>query len=267
MFGASFLPDDFAGVVRLFPLPDLVMFPHVVQPLRVFEPRYVAMMEDALRGDRLIGMALLQPGWEADYDGQPPIYSTVCVGRVISHSRQNDGCYNLLLAGLTRGRLRGEQPLEGPFRRAEIDVLLDQEISASDASPAACRDELLEAFQRLNPQGLASEPSIQQMLKEQIPLGMLTDVLAFAAPLRLADKQRLLDEPSVFRRVQRLLEGLRQLTGSASFRYPFPFRPTSVPIETRSRIRARLELERVETDGESTSVKPLPWSHPQPAAD
>ena len=103
MSGSHLLPDDFAGLVRLFPLPDLVMFPHVVQPLRVFEPRYVAMLEDATQDDQLITMALLQPGWEADYDGQPPIHSTVCVGRVISQSQQTDGSYNLLLAGLARG--------------------------------------------------------------------------------------------------------------------------------------------------------------------
>ena len=56
------LPHDFSGTVRLFPLPNLVMFPHVVQPLHIFEPRYREMLEDALEHDRLLAMALLQPG-------------------------------------------------------------------------------------------------------------------------------------------------------------------------------------------------------------
>ena len=64
MPGSDLIPADFAGVVRLFPLPDLVMFPHVVQPLRVFEPRYVQMFEDALADDQLLTMAVLQHGWE-----------------------------------------------------------------------------------------------------------------------------------------------------------------------------------------------------------
>ena len=59
--------DDFHGLARLFPLPNLVLFPAVVQPLHIFEPRYRQLMEDALKDNRLIGMALLRPGWEEDY--------------------------------------------------------------------------------------------------------------------------------------------------------------------------------------------------------
>ncbi len=70
------LPEDlrfdeanFSGVARLFPLPNLVMFPHVLQPLHVYEPRYRALLEEALDDDRLIAMAVLAPGWENDYEG------------------------------------------------------------------------------------------------------------------------------------------------------------------------------------------------------
>ncbi len=57
----SFSFEDFAGKVRVFPLPNLVLFPHVMQPLHIFEPRYRELLEDALAGDRLITMALLDP--------------------------------------------------------------------------------------------------------------------------------------------------------------------------------------------------------------
>ena len=80
----------FAGTARLFPLPNLVLFPHVMQPLHIFEPRYREMTADALATDRLIALALLQPGWEADYDGKPAVYPVACLGRsranVISRS-------------------------------------------------------------------------------------------------------------------------------------------------------------------------------------
>ena len=65
----SFSFEDFGGRVRVFPLPNLVLFPHVMQPLHIFEPRYRELLEDALAGDRLIAMALLAPGWENDLRG------------------------------------------------------------------------------------------------------------------------------------------------------------------------------------------------------
>src|SRR5437763_5081870 len=93
---------DFRGVARLFPLPNLVLFPHVVQPLHVFEPRYRQMTADALAGDRLIALALLKSGWEDDYDAQPPIHGVGCLGRVAAEQLLPDGRYNLLLRGLSR---------------------------------------------------------------------------------------------------------------------------------------------------------------------
>ena len=69
----TFDPNLFSGVAKLFPLPNLVMFPHVMQPLHVFEPRYRQMVEQAMAADRLIVLAGLAPGWEKDYDGRPPL--------------------------------------------------------------------------------------------------------------------------------------------------------------------------------------------------
>lgn len=60
----SFSPDQFEGHVRLFPLPNLVMFPHVMQALHIFEPRYRSMFEEALDDDRLVALGSLAPGWE-----------------------------------------------------------------------------------------------------------------------------------------------------------------------------------------------------------
>src|SRR5947208_11484422 len=90
---------NFDGRVRLFPLPNLVLFPRVVQPLHVFEPRYRQLMADALDTDRLIAMALLRPGWEADYEKAPPLHPTVCLGRIQQEERLGDGRYNFLLQG------------------------------------------------------------------------------------------------------------------------------------------------------------------------
>ena len=108
--GYAFLPREFSGTARLFPVPGLVMFPHVMQPLHVFEPRYRAMVEDALAGDRLITMGVLVPGWERDYEGRPPVWPVGCLGRVVISHRLEGGAYNMLLMALRRVRLVRELP-------------------------------------------------------------------------------------------------------------------------------------------------------------
>jgi Lon protease-like protein len=67
-------------VVPIFPLEVTMLFPGVSRPLHIFEPRYRAMVADALKGDRIIGMTMLKPGYEANYAGRPPIYEIGCAG-------------------------------------------------------------------------------------------------------------------------------------------------------------------------------------------
>ncbi len=111
-------------LIPIFPLPNVVLFPGVFLPLHVFEPRYRDMTKDALAGDRLIGISLLQPGYEADYEGRPPVYPIGCAG-VISHSeRLADGRYNIVLHGLSKFRIAEELP-DGAYRRAHIEPLTE----------------------------------------------------------------------------------------------------------------------------------------------
>ena len=84
----------------LFPLPSTVLFPNVFLPLHIFEPRYRQMVAESLSGDRIIGMVMLKPGYEADYEGRPPIYTTGCSGLITHVERLDDGRYNLVLRGL-----------------------------------------------------------------------------------------------------------------------------------------------------------------------
>src|SRR5262245_12378423 len=107
---------NFAGAARLFPLPNLVLFPHVVQPLHIFEPRYREMTADTLSGDRLIALVLLKSGWEENYDGRPAVHTVACLVRVVADQLLDDGRYNLLVRGLSRARLLGEVSDDKTYR-------------------------------------------------------------------------------------------------------------------------------------------------------
>jgi Lon protease-like protein len=98
----TFDATRFRGKVRLFPLPDLVMFPHVMQPVHIYESRYCEMLNAALDSDGLITMSMLAPGWEADYDSRPALMPHACLGKIVTHQRTDEGHYNLLLLGLRR---------------------------------------------------------------------------------------------------------------------------------------------------------------------
>jgi uncharacterized protein len=90
------LPD----VIPLFPLPNVVLFPRMPLPLHIFEPRYRAMVRDAARGARLIGMVLLRGDWQSDYYGRPEIFAAGTVGEMVRVEELPDGRFNIVLRGL-----------------------------------------------------------------------------------------------------------------------------------------------------------------------
>ena len=205
------LPKDFAGTVRLFPLPNLVLFPHVVQPLHIFEPRYREMLEDALASDGLIAMVLLEPGWERDYEGRPAIAPVACLGKVISHERLPGGKFNLLLRGVCRAAIRREHPAERAFRQADVDLLEDFYPASSAAQRPLVQRQLVELARELLPDKAAGRQQLDDLLASQVSLGMLTDIFAFTLGFPLSTKQRLLAEWNVDRRAKLLADQLNKL--------------------------------------------------------
>ncbi|MBS0171815.1 MAG: LON peptidase substrate-binding domain-containing protein [Nitrospira sp.] len=107
--------------IPLFPLPNVVFFPKTYLPLHVFEPRYRQMVADAAAGGQCIGMALLKEGWEEQYDGNPPIFSMGCVGRLASVQALPDGRSNILLQGLDRYEIQ-EEFFDKSYREARITL-------------------------------------------------------------------------------------------------------------------------------------------------
>jgi len=119
--------------IPIFPLPNVVLFPKVLLPLHVFEPRYRAMVEDALAGDRVIGMVLLRPGFEKDYEGRPPVYPVGCAGAITHAERLDDGRFNIVVRGSGKFRITAEDESRA-YRLARIEMLPEL---ADAAEPAA----------------------------------------------------------------------------------------------------------------------------------
>lgn len=215
---------EFTGTVRLFPIPNLVMFPHVVQPLHIFEERYREMMEDALATDRLIAMPVLKPGWEPDYVGRPPIESCGCLGKVVLHNKLPDGCFNLLLMGVSRIRIDEELDPLRSFRQAKAS-LVEEVCPCPDSDQAnELRQQLVQVFDDTVARGDAPD-SLAQLLTGDMPLAQLTDLLAYAVPLPVEAKLSLLAEPCVVDRTQQLLSllGSPMPRCSAGVGFPPPF--------------------------------------------
>ncbi|MCA9208597.1 MAG: LON peptidase substrate-binding domain-containing protein [Planctomycetales bacterium] len=205
-------PEKFAGWVPLFPLPNLVMFPHVIQPLRIFEPRYRQMLEAALESDRLLAMGLLASGWENDYDGQPPIHPVVCVGHVMTSMRMEDGQYNIMLQGIRRGLLKGELPPndERLFRTVEIELIDDYYPPDGTPQRSELHDKLMESFRSALSNAPAVQEQMQDLLSLELTLGILTDLVAFTMNIDLELKQQLLSQHNVDRRAMLLIERLHR---------------------------------------------------------
>src|SRR5678815_4288930 len=132
-------------LLPLFPLPNVVLFPNVFLPLHIFEPRYREMVADAIAGDRVIGMALLKPGWEDDYEGRPPIFATGCSGVITHFERLPDGRYNIILRGVERFRILEEEESRS-YRRAIVEPLTEPPLAAEDRRALRTQRKKLEAL-------------------------------------------------------------------------------------------------------------------------
>jgi Lon protease-like protein len=216
--------SDFCGTARLFPLPNLVLFPQVVQPLHIFEPRYRELMADSLAGDRLMALALLRPGWEEDYEQGPPIHPVVCLGRVLQEERLPDGRYNLLLHGLSRARVQEELQTGKLYRSARVELLADVPLAPGPAEQALRKQLGQRVTGRFAGQA-ATLAQLNRLLQSPLPLGALCDIFGFALPLEVVVKQELLAEVRVEQRARLLLSQLEPAEAPEPAARPRQFPP------------------------------------------
>ncbi|PIP73125.1 MAG: hypothetical protein COW89_03300 [Nitrospinae bacterium CG22_combo_CG10-13_8_21_14_all_47_10] len=195
------------GIIPIFPLPSTVFYPGTPLPLHIFEPRYRQMTADALESERKIGMVLLKPNWEATYFDRPDIFTVGCVGNIEKEIRHLDGKYNFTLIGLRRFRVIKE--LEGKlYRRAEIELLEEQNEQVIDDTPNTIRDGLIDRYRELTsmiPKNNLEEPDWN--LGEK--LSQFVDRFAYRLDLNLEQKQTFLEEQDVLRRARFLHDFLK----------------------------------------------------------
>jgi len=211
MDGFQFSADSisaFSGPAKLFPLLGVAIFPHVIQPLHVFETRYQDLLVDALKSDRLIAMATLQAGWETNYDDRPAVESTVCLGQIVGHHSLDDGRHNILLAGQQRARIIEEVESNKLYRLVQLELLDDIYPQHSDCDRNQLRRQLVDGFRSMISDTLELQANIDQLLDEKISLGTLTDIIAHSLNLPIPVQRQLLVKLNVDQRAMQLLDHL-----------------------------------------------------------
>ena len=187
-----------SDLLPLFPLPNVVLFPNVFLPLHVFEPRYREMVADALASDRIIGMVLLRPGWDRDYEGSPPVYPIGCSGVITHVERQTDGRYNIVLRGVERFRIVDEDHTRS-YRRATV-------VPVPEATVPADRDAIRRYRSKLE---ALLAPAVEKSAA-RMPAAMsdedLINALAQYLDLEPLEKQALLEQQCLRSRAESLVE-------------------------------------------------------------
>ncbi|MBO0737361.1 MAG: LON peptidase substrate-binding domain-containing protein [Alphaproteobacteria bacterium] len=175
-------------MLPIFPLPGVLLLPRGRLPLRIFEPRYLAMTRDALAGERLIGM--VQPSDPAALDTNPPVYPVGCAGRITSFTETEEGLFLITLTGISRFRIREELPLLEGYRRVAPEWHEFARDLDSEEEPSFDREHLMG--------GLRAYFQQQQISADwdaiaSVPSNRLVTSIAMMCPFEPSEKQALLE--------------------------------------------------------------------------
>lgn len=202
--------------VPLFPLPGVVLFPGAILPLRVFEPRYLRLLNDALSSDKLIGMPQIKPSpaYLTNPNATPDLHGVLGVGLIVAQDQLSDGTWHIALLGQGRYRLEGEVPHQ-PYRIGEVRPVEEQlpHTPQQCQTLAALQATMLQTAERLI--GRTMEAEAQQQLREALhqrrDAGALSDMLASIFVQDSALRQALLESSDVLTRVRLVHAVMRKL--------------------------------------------------------
>jgi uncharacterized protein len=200
--------------IPLFPLPNVVLFPNVFLPLHIFEDRYREMVADALAEDRIIGMVLLRPGWDHDYEGRPPIYPVGCAGLITHAERLGDGRYNIVLQGIEKFRVLDEDDSR-PYRLARVENIPETPTNGQDRDEMRLARRRLEALLVPQEKGRGSDTRVPASMNDED----LVNALAQYLELEPVEKQALLEREGLLDRCRSLIELLEMKVIVAQHRW------------------------------------------------
>lgn len=193
--------EDLPAEIPVFPLPRVILLPRTQLPLNIFEPRYIAMTRAALSSHRLIGM--IQP---RDERSGSDLCATGCVGRIVSFSETDDGRYLITLKGVTRFDIATPPVLaEGGYLQARVNWAPYKDDFAPDTVTDICRESMVQTLHAYFKQMGMSCDQWEQI--RQIGCERLVGTLSVVCPFEAAEKQALLEAPTLAERA-RLLRGL-----------------------------------------------------------
>jgi uncharacterized protein len=202
-----------SDLLPIFPLPNVVLFPGVFLPLHIFEPRYREMVADALASDRMMGMVLLRPGWQRQYEGRPPVYPVGCSGVITHVETRPDGRYNIVLRGVERFRIVEEDNAR-VYRRAIVEPAPEGPGTGDDEAAvrrlrtkleallAPSLERSLAAGGRLESVGASRDSKIPSTMADED----LVNALAQYLDLEPLEKQALLEQRNLRGRAESLVE-------------------------------------------------------------
>src|SRR5712691_9526264 len=196
-------PGDLPEVIPVFPLPGALLLPRGQMPLNIFEPRYLAMIDDALRsGLRLIGMIQPDPAHPGTED-RPGLYKVGCVGRITQFTETGDGRYLIELTGVVRFRIDEELRVSTPYRQCRVlyTPFID-DFTARKGEDAVDREALLHALRDFL---AANDLKADWEGIEKAPNEALVNALAMMSPYDPAEKQAMLEAPDLKTRARILV--------------------------------------------------------------
>ena len=196
------------AVIPIFPLESPTLFPNASFPLHIFEPRYRAMIADALKGDRIIGMVMLQPGHEKEYEGRPPIFPIGCAGLITDYEALPDGRYNIVLGGLVKFRVVSEDNSR-LYRLARVETIPEVLNDRQTAALSEQRERIASLLTALSDRFDVSAPP------PGIPDEQVVDELSEHLPMSPMSRQQLLEQESPLARAATLV-GLLEAMVKAS---------------------------------------------------
>ena len=197
-------PADLPDVIPVFPLPGALLLPRGQMPLNIFEPRYLAMIDDALRsGQRLIGMIQPDPVNSKPDEQKPHLFSIGCVGRITQFAESGDGRYLIQLTGIARYRLDEELVVDTSYRQCRVDYRpFVGDFTPRKGEDAVDRKALLHALSDFLK---ANNLKADWEGIENAPNEALVNALAMMSPYGAAEKQAMLEAPDLKTRAEILV--------------------------------------------------------------